>query len=130
MALGWLVGHFVGDYVLQTDWMATRKKERTAEGELACLLHCGLWTLAVVALAGWWQWQLVVVVFLSHYVLDRTTLVRMVSMATGSACIASGLADGSPLAISLGVFVEIMKDNAAHLLFLWAIATWIVPALV
>jgi len=45
-----LVGHLVGDYLLQDDWMAKEKRTRSA----VCALHAGLWTVAVCSFAGWY----------------------------------------------------------------------------
>lgn len=47
--MGMLVGHLVGDYLLQNDWMALNKKFKNFEGRLACGVHCFLWTLSVLA---------------------------------------------------------------------------------
>lgn len=44
-----LVGHLVGDYLIQNDWMALNKKQSS----LHCAVHCGLWTLSVILFAGW-----------------------------------------------------------------------------
>ena len=80
-----LLGHLVGDYVVQNDWMAKNKTnpypetavtdsgintphERLDEldrfkaqllawelGHAACTLHCFLYTLAVWAFSFWWM---------------------------------------------------------------------------
>lgn len=46
---GALMGHFVGDYLIQNDWMALNKKRDAG----ICLVHAALWTLSVLAFAGW-----------------------------------------------------------------------------
>lgn len=82
--LGLLIGHLLGDYILQDDWLAANKtnphpgpepkipscfsgvdfpaevkafEERCSayrRGHLACALHCTLYTLAVWACSFWW----------------------------------------------------------------------------
>ncbi|MBK8046335.1 MAG: DUF3307 domain-containing protein [Anaerolineales bacterium] len=46
----WLVvGHFIGDWMLQNDWMARGKRGRWWTAP--CLVHCAVYTLAVTACA-------------------------------------------------------------------------------
>lgn len=68
-----LVGHLVGDYLLQNDWMALNKKQRS----WPCLVHVALYTAAVLACAGWLASPLAwLVVGGPHFVIDRTQVVR------------------------------------------------------
>jgi hypothetical protein len=62
-----LVGHMVGDYLLQNDWMAQNKKQRS----FPCVVHCALWASAVSLFAGWGPlpWLFL---FLLHFAQDRT----------------------------------------------------------
>lgn len=65
-----LVGHLVGDFVLQTRWMAERK----ATQWLPLMAHCLLYTLVIVLFAlpaGGLSLPAVALVFFSHAVLDR-----------------------------------------------------------
>lgn len=105
-----IIGHLVGDYLLQNDWMALGKKMssvfyRPTDGRwelkwtlttvfrwfsLPCFVHCLIWTLAVMAFAGWMgfkdagyaserYWFSVtafVVLFVTHYAQDRTQIVK------------------------------------------------------
>jgi len=51
-----LIGHLVGDYILQNDWMATNRAQKTLKGFLAINTHCFLYSVAValcVVVAGW-----------------------------------------------------------------------------
>lgn len=68
-----IIGHLVGDYLLQNDWMALNKKKpsiyyRPWWGNtewkwrltyllrwvsIPCFVHCLLWTLSVMFFAGW-----------------------------------------------------------------------------
>jgi hypothetical protein len=73
--MDWLIGHLVGDYLFQNDWMVFNKKERTWRGELACNVHCLIVTLTLLLFTGWWDWQHFVLVYGSHYLLDRFGLV-------------------------------------------------------
>lgn len=70
-----LFGHLFGDYLLQNNWMALNKKHNFK----ACIAHCTIYTLAVTAflVAGGINctFQLFSLIFLSHIILDGTTLV-------------------------------------------------------
>ena len=66
-----IIGHLVGDYLMQNDWMALNKKKAT----LPCAIHCTLWTLAVCAFAGWWTPLAMAALWLSHFAQDRTQII-------------------------------------------------------
>lgn len=67
-----LVGHLVGDYLVQSDWMAHNKKKHA----LPCAIHCTLWTLSVCTFTGWWKsLPAVVFLFVTHFAQDRTSII-------------------------------------------------------
>lgn len=66
-----IIGHLVGDYILQNDWMALNKKKCS----LACANHCFLWTFAVCFFSGWWSMPAIVVLFVTHFIQDRTQII-------------------------------------------------------
>lgn len=106
--MDWLIGHLVGDYLLQNDWMANNKKVKKLSGELACNVHCLLWTLSVLLFTGWWEWKLAILVFLSHYILDRTGIVKWWVNTFNNTKKSPG-------------WVYILTDNTLHLVFLYLI---------
>ena len=66
-----LLGHLAGDYLLQNDWMAKNKADNDLMGWLAAFIHCIIYTLAVCLFM--WNFQLIwmVVVFSSHFFIDK-----------------------------------------------------------
>jgi len=70
-----VLGHFVGDYILQPVWMALGKSARTWKGFGVCLAHCLVYSGAVAVLAANatnpWLWA---VAFASHFPIDRWSL--------------------------------------------------------
>lgn len=66
-----IIGHLVGDYLLQNDWMALNKKQRS----LPCAVHCTLWTASVCCFAGWTSLVVIAALFTLHFIQDRTTIV-------------------------------------------------------
>lgn len=80
----YLIGHLIGDYILQNDWMASNKIWKGKyDNVLVALIHGALVTLAI-ALCGkiagyeWASWKLIVI-WLSHSVQDcfRLSLIWM-----------------------------------------------------
>lgn len=75
-----IVGHLIGDFFIQTDWMATEKKKRS----WPCLVHCFCYTLAVYLCTFWPLWTLPFI-FIPHFIIDRTQFIHkwmgMVSQA-------------------------------------------------
>lgn len=78
-----ILGHFVGDYLLQSKKMALEKSGPGWKGAWRCFVHCGWYTIAVCWIiqigtgrtsgAGWSGW-VVPMVFLTHYPIDRWSL--------------------------------------------------------
>jgi len=66
-----LLGHLVGDYLLQNDWMALEKGKHNGMGWFKCTVHCVLYTIAVCTLMGLWNAAWVLAVFFSHFVVDK-----------------------------------------------------------
>jgi hypothetical protein len=66
-----LLGHLVGDYLLQNNWMALQKNKQEGLGTLVCFMHCTSYVMGVLPLTQIWTWQWIVIVFASHYFVDR-----------------------------------------------------------
>jgi hypothetical protein len=79
-----IVGHLIGDFVLQNDWMARNKSKPGLHGWWACFIHCWLYAAAVatcVVQGGWetpepytgWQtWFCALgIAFATHLPIDR-----------------------------------------------------------
>ena len=69
-----LLGHLVGDYILQPEWMALNKSKNTKIGWYAIIIHCLIYTFAVCLFM--WDFDLIwiVVVFFSHFFIDKYSL--------------------------------------------------------
>lgn len=104
-----LVGHLVGDYLLQNNWMAANKKKRS----LHCAVHCAAWTLSVCLCAGWFHPLVITVLFASHFIQDRTSIINWYMDSVGQKEFRTG-----PFAPWSGVVV----DNVWHIFTLWVIS--------
>lgn len=69
-----LLGHLAGDYLLQNEWMTLNKSKNTWIGWLAAFVHCIIYTLAVCLFMQNFQPIWMVVVFLTHFPIDKFSL--------------------------------------------------------
>jgi len=69
-----ILGHLAGDYLLQNEWMAMNKSKNTWVGWLSAFIHCVLYTLAICLFMQNFDMIWIVVVFLSHFPIDKFSL--------------------------------------------------------
>lgn len=120
-----LLTHLVGDYWLQSDWMAVNKTKRT----IPCLIHILIYTL-VFAVVGYFSGGIsliqLAIIGGSHFLIDRFALPKYliwgknkILSPPGSCrpwrdCNATGFDPARPLFVS--VWLLIICDNILHLL--------------
>ncbi len=109
---GAIIGHLVGDYLLQTDEMAKEKKQDS----FICGIHCFIWTICVMMM-GNMPAQTAPLLFISHYVQDRTQIVRWYMNKIGQKEFLEG-----PCA----PWSAIVVDNVFHLLAIYLIGIFCV----
>jgi hypothetical protein len=114
-----LLAHGIGDYVLQSDWMATTKTSKIS----ACLAHVGLYTLCFLPLTT--KPAALAIILGSHFVIDHWRLARHVGwaknfLAPPSArplpwreCQGTGYAPDKPP--FMAVWLMIIVDQLMHL---------------
>lgn len=66
-----LLGHLVGDYLLQNHWLAMNKTKNSFQGWGAAVIHCLIYTLAVTTIMWNFDWIWIVAVFASHFFIDK-----------------------------------------------------------
>jgi hypothetical protein len=111
--LGLLLGHLIGDYILQDDWQAANKTSPAPIGHVACTLHCTLYTLAVWLCSFWWMpWWGLAICWLAHFPVDRWRLARVLMRWTNHEAFATG---------PLSPWSIILTDNIVHLAVLFGI---------
>lgn len=97
-----LVGHLVGDFLLQNKWIASRKHSNWS----ALFLHCVLVTVALLVFT-WWPWYQLLLIFATHCVIDGLKLGSRYSNWVGQGTPGS---DGpAPL------WLILMSDQTMHL---------------
>jgi len=125
IALGIVLAHLVGDYLLQSHWMATCKTQRW----WPAVAHGLTYTLPYL-LVTQSAWALLVICG-THIVIDRYRLARHVvwlknQMAPAShrpGHTATGYADDVPPLMA--VWLLIIADNTLHLLINAAAVVWL-----
>ena len=129
-----LLGHMVGDYLLQNKWMAFNKSNYSAVGWLSCVAHCLLYTLSVCVATSHWSVEWVILVFLSHFILDKFEVVELYLKLIKGRSIKVYLnyytdSKYSPeICIQAGFtsLVYAAADNTAHLLLMWVCYKYII----
>lgn len=64
-----LMCHLVGDFILQSDWMAMNKNKST----LHCLIHCLIYTACFIILTL--SWKALLFIFVTHFIIDRFPII-------------------------------------------------------
>lgn len=131
-----LLGHLVGDYLFQTNWMACTKWQPGREGWQACLIHCAVYSstvagflVVILGLTGTLQigfWLSIAafgIVFLTHYPIDRTSFAKKILEWKGNEtpAVLSMKNSGSPkdiLDVSVWFLVYVVVDNTCHLVLM------------
>ena len=123
-----LMGHLVGDYLLQNSWMAYNKKVYN----MPCLAHCAIYTFSVclalhlcpeidtvpISLMLW--------IFASHWILDRTEILdwwfNSLDVRSWNS-IDANLEDSANIhhsvSIAFGALTYAIADNTLHFIMMW-----------
>ena len=107
-----LVAHLVGDYILQSHWMATEKTKKS----LAAAVHAVTYTLPFLLITT--HPIALAIICGSHFVIDRYRLARFVVWLKNGAkgpVTATGYSDDVPAWLS--VWLLIIADNTLHIIF-------------
>ena len=111
-----LIGHLLGDWVLQNDWMAQNKQNGLLNRAIA--VHAAVYTIVLVAALAIAQRDasppflaFAGVVFISHWIIDATNL---------------GLRWNRLFHQSELLFMRIAVDQILHLVVLAALVEWLV----
>jgi hypothetical protein len=120
-----LVAHAVGDYLLQSDWMATEKTRRS----FAAAVHAVAYTVPFLFLTT--EARALAIIASTHFVIDRWRLARYVVWVKNwlgrrpppwRECSATGYAPDKPA--WLAVWLLIIADNICHILINAAALRW------
>ncbi|REB10129.1 DUF3307 domain-containing protein [Sporosarcina sp. BI001-red] len=105
-----IVGHLIGDYLLQTNWMASGKATKWAPLLTHCFVYTSVVSVAFLISTGMISFWMVVIIFLSHIILDRRRFVAWWALAI------MGVKEGEP------AWLLIIADQVFHIIVLAIIA--------
>lgn len=110
-----LVGHLVGDYLFQNDWMQQKKQK-----SWICAVHCLIWSICVwiftfIESGIFWPLWTLPILFITHFIQDRTTIINKYMSIIGQHKFSK------PPCAPWSIFVV---DNVFHILTIWII--WII----
>jgi hypothetical protein len=121
-----LLLHLIGDYVTQTDWMARTKASTT----FAALCHASVYALPFLLLSP--SITAIVVIAISHFLIDRFRLARYVAFGKNKLTDwhlkwADCRATGFPADVPAGhaFWLMILVDNTMHLSLNYAALRWL-----
>ena len=126
-----ILGHLIGDYLIQNDWMALNKKDKW----LPCVGHCYAYMTVmliclfpeVLAMNPLMIVITAIGIFLSHLVLDKTKLIDKWLNFIGSRSWKNTLIKTSQMKtdiekqayVSFTALVQTAADNTMHLVLLY-----------
>lgn len=114
-----LIAHLIGDYFLQSDWMASEKTKKS----LAALAHVFTYTIPFLFLTR--SITALAVVMGTHFIIDRWRLARYVCWVKNwaaplgwnkpwSECAGTGYTSDKPA--FLAIWLLIIVDNTMHII--------------
>jgi hypothetical protein len=123
-----LLAHLVGDYLIQSDWMATEKTQRW----WPAIAHAGTYALPFLAVTQ--SPIALAVIVVTHAVIDRYRLARHLVWAKNllsparyrypwSECATTGYHQDRPA--WMAVWLMIIADNTLHLGINYASVRWL-----
>lgn len=128
LVLGFLLAHFVGDYVVQSHWMATCKTSNWFPALLHALAYTACYAFVTQSI-----WALLVIGG-THGIIDRYRLARHVIWLKNhlapagvslpwSECKATGFAPHVPQGLAIALLIVV--DNTIHLLINFGALVWL-----
>jgi len=117
-----VLGHLVGDYLLQSESMGIKKGYL----HIYCLIHCLIYTLTVCLFMWNFHPLIMVLVFLSHYPIDKWSLgllwLRLINGRDYWKEFNNKKDEYRDLKLPFSCFVYVAADNTIHIVLLWLIS--------
>ena len=112
-----ILGHLIGDYLLQPKKMAIEKSAKGLNGLLWCLAHSLIYTLAICLFAATTNPIIIGLVFLSHFPIDRWSLAGWwLKIIRGRNFLT--IEHSRKTDLSFSVVVYVIVDNTIHILLM------------
>ncbi len=123
-----ILGHVIGDYILQPRIMANKKGSQSVEGYLWCFLHCMIYTMSVCCVLKDTTPLTLFIIFNSHFWIDKFSMAKywmIILNGKDYVKLFSKTPDNhiDLLEMIFGSFVYIVIDNSFHILLMWWLLT-------
>jgi len=119
-----LLGHLLGDYLLQPKKMAIAKSAKGFTGLSWCIVHCLIYTACICLFTGAFTPLMAGLIFLSHFPIDRWSLanawLRLIKGRDFISAYKSKL-EFHEIDLAFSTIVYTVVDNTLHLLLMAAI---------
>ena len=120
-----VLGHLVGDYLLQNKTMALKKSENSLRGILWCTLHCLIYTASVCAFLQNINIVMIFLIFTSSWIIDHWSLAsRWLKLIRGRDIMDFYL-HKDDIGLTFSCLVYAVIDNTLHVLLIWLSSQWI-----
>lgn len=117
-----IIGHLIGDYLLQPKEMAIKKSENGMRGLFICLLHCAIYTAAVSISTSSFGFTKIFLIFLSHFPIDRYSLAKnWLKMIRGREFEIDPKGKYAEINTAFTAITYTVVDNSLHLLLMLAV---------
>lgn len=117
-----ILGHLVGDFMLQPKYMALHKGDQSLEGFWLCTLHVAIYTVAVCAFLQTTDLLVAALVYIPHWIIDKWSLAthwtRLIRGRTFEGAYTS-VDKYKSFDISFTCIVYVVNDSGMHALCLW-----------
>lgn len=123
-----LLGHLVGDYLLQPRKMAIRKSAKGFGGFIWCLVHCVIYTLVVCLFTSTSDFTKIILIFLSHFPVDRWSLAgKWLGIIKGHDFVSAYRSKDKyhEIYLSFSTIVYVVVDNTIHVLLMATIFNYL-----
>lgn len=105
-----LILHMIGDYTLQSKWIANTKTKNNVDGYFACLIHCLIYSSLFYQIASF---SAIIVIFSTHYLIDKFRLAKYLTMFINGDRENNGYGNDTPLYLS--TWLLFINDNIIHI---------------
>ncbi|MCX6795497.1 MAG: DUF3307 domain-containing protein [Candidatus Falkowbacteria bacterium] len=122
-----LIGHLIGDYLLQSKKMAIMKTVPELSGYIWCILHSVIYTIAICIFVFPANPLIILFIFLSHFPVDRWSLAaKWLKLIKGRSIKDAfrSTENRREIDLSFSVLVYTIVDNTIHLLLIIMVFTW------
>jgi len=117
-----IMGHLVGDYLLQPKAMALRKSEKSWTGFAICLIHCIIYTW-ILALFLWTTNSYVILsIFVIHFGIDRWSLASVWLKFIHGRNFVDAYTRNDQIDLAFSCLVYAVVDNTMHIVPVYFIA--------